>query len=310
MSLKHSLLALLVMLLWGVNFVVIDEGLDDVPPLLFLAIRFVLVAFPLVLVVPRPAVGWRTVVAVGTFMSLGQFSLLYVALDLGMPAGLASLVLQAQVIFTIVIAAAVLRELPSRRQVVGATIGTLGLALVVVAHGATAPVVPVLVMLGAALSWATGNVVARRAGVQSGFSLVVWSALVVPVPALVLSLLIDGGDEVGRALTHLSGTAIASTAYTAIGASLIGYGIWNSLLARYPAGAVVPFVLLVPVIGIAAAWVVQDEVPTTLEVVGGVVMLAGVAAATISRSRRVAPVVTPGGRRGPSSRAGTPSRSR
>lgn len=283
MSLKHSLLAVLVALLWGLNFVVIDEGLDGVPPLLFLAMRFVFVAFPLVFFVPRPAAGWRAVVAVGTFMSLGQFSLLYIALDIGMPAGLASLVLQAQVIFTILIATVVLRERPSGRQITGATIGTAGLVLVVVAYGASAPVIPVLVMLGAALSWATGNVITRHAGISSGFSLVVWSALVVPVPAFVLSLVVDGGDEIGRAVTNLSGAAIASTAYTVLGASLLGYGIFNSLLARYPAGAVVPFILLVPVVGIATAWLVQGEVPSGLEIVGGVVMLVGVAAATISR---------------------------
>lgn len=289
MSLKHSLLAVGVMVIWGANFVVIDEGLQDVPPLLFLAMRFVFVAFPLVLFVPLPKAGWRSVVAVGMFMSLGQFSLLYIALHLGMPAGLASLVLQAQVIFTIVLAALVIKEAPSPKQIAGAVIGTTGLVLVVIAHGATAPVVPVIVMLGAAMSWAIGNVVARRAGVSSGFSLVVWSALVVPLPALGLSLLVDGGDEVGRALTHLSGTAIASTAFTAFGASLLGYGIFNSLLARYPASAVVPFVLLVPVFGIASAWIVQAEVPTVLELLGGVVMLAGVAAATITR-RRVVPI--------------------
>lgn len=285
MSPKHSMLAVLVMLIWGANFVVIDEGLADVPPLLFLALRFTFVALPLVFFVPLPRAGWRTVVAIGSFMSLGQFSLLYLALHLGMPAGLASLVLQAQVIFTIVIAAVVLKEPPSRRQVVGATIGTAGLALVVIAHGASAPVVPLIVMLGAATSWAIGNVIARRAGIASGFSLVVWSALVVPLPALGLSLLVDGGDEVGRALTHLSVTAIASTAYTAVGASLLGYGIFNSLLARYPASAVVPFVLLVPIVGIATAWIVQDEVPSELELIGGAVMLAGVAAATINRRR-------------------------
>jgi O-acetylserine/cysteine efflux transporter len=308
MSLKHSLLAILVMLIWGLNFVVIDEGLDDVPPLLFLAIRFVLVAFPLVFFVPRPQASWQIVIAIGTFMSLAQFSLLYISLDLGMPAGLASLVLQAQVIFTIVIATVVIKEAPSRRQVVGATIGTVGLGVVVAAHGASAPVVPMLVLLGAALSWATGNVIARHAGIQSGFSLVVWSALVVPVPALLLSLAVDGGHEVGRAVTGLSGVAIASTAYTAIGASLIGYGIWNSLLARYPASAVVPFVLLVPVIGIAAAWLVQDEVPTLLEIGGGVVMLAGVAVATISR--RAATAVRPEERREPSETAGSASPTR
>lgn len=288
MSPRHSLLALTVMVIWGANFVVIDAGLDGVPPLLFLAMRFLLVALPLVFFVPRPQATWQQVVAVGTFMSLGQFSLLYISLDLGMPAGLASLVLQAQVIFTIVIAAVVIKEPPTRRQLVGATLGTIGLVLVVVAHGASAPILPLIVLLGAALSWATGNVIARSAGIASGFSLVVWSALVVPIPALVLSLLVDGPDEIATAMTHLSGAAIASTAYTAIGASLIGYGIWNTLLARYPASAVVPYVLLVPVIGIATAWIVQDEVPTGLEIVGGAVMLTGVAVATISRSRRPA----------------------
>jgi O-acetylserine/cysteine efflux transporter len=291
MSPKHSMLAVLVMLIWGANFVVIDEGLADVPPLLFLAMRFTFVALPLVFFVPLPRAGWRNVVAIGSFMSLGQFSLLYLALHLGMPAGLASLVLQAQVIFTIVIAAIVLKEPPTGRQVAGATIGTAGLALVVIAHGVSAPVVPLIVMLGAATSWAIGNVIARRAGIASGFSLVVWSALVVPLPALGLSLLVDGSDEVGRALTHLSVTAIASTAYTAIGASLLGYGIFNSLLARYPASAVVPFVLLVPIVGIATAWIVQDEVPSALELIGGAVMLAGVAAATITRRGPVRPEV-------------------
>jgi O-acetylserine/cysteine efflux transporter len=281
MSLRHSLLAVLVMVIWGANFVVIDEGLADVPPLLFLAMRFTFVVVPLVFFVPRPAEPWRVVVAVGVFMSLGQFSFLYLALDLGMPAGLASLLLQAQVILTIVIATAVLRERPTRRQIVGAVVGTAGLVTVVIAHGSTAPILPVLVMLGAAISWAIGNVISRSAGVASGFSLVVWSALVVPLPALGLSLLVDGGDEVGRALTHLSGVAIASTVYTALGASLLGYAIWNNLLARYPASAVVPFVLLVPVVGIGAAWLVQNEVPTVLECLGGAVMLAGVATATI-----------------------------
>lgn len=290
MPLKHSLLAVVVMILWGGNFVVIDEGLADVPPLLFLALRFVLVAFPMILLVGRPAAGWRAVVGVGAFMSLGQFSLLYVALALGLPAGLASLLLQAQVIFTIGIAAIVLRERPSRRQALGAAIGTAGLATVALAHGSAAPVVPLLVILGAALSWAIGNVVSRAAGVASGLSLVVWSALVVPLPALAVSLLVDGPDEVGRALASLSGVAVASTLYTAIGASLVGYGIWNSLLARHPAGAVVPFVLLVPPLGIAAAWLVQGEVPTGLELAGGAVMLVGVATATISRRAREVPL--------------------
>lgn len=283
MSPKHSLLAVLVAVVWGVNFVVIDEGLAGVPPLLLVAIRFTFVALPLVFFVPRPTSGWRTVLAIGGFMSLGQFSLLYLGMHLGMPAGLASLVLQAQVVFTMVIARLALGERSTRRQIAGALVGMVGLAVVAVAHGANAPVVPLLVTLAAGLSWAIGNVVSRRARVTSGLSLVVWSALVVPVPALALSLALDGPDRVGHTVAHLPAAAVLSTLYTVLGASLLGYVVWNSLLARYPAGAVVPYVLLVPPVGILAAWLVEGEQPTTLELVGGTVMLAGVAAATITR---------------------------
>ncbi|WP_019144160.1 EamA family transporter [Aeromicrobium massiliense] len=285
MSPRHSLLAVLVALVWGLNFVVIDAGLQDVPPLLFLAFRFVLVAFPLVLLVPRPG-PWRDVLVIGAFMSLGQFSLLYVALDLGMPAGLASLVLQAQVMFTVVIAAVALGERSTAQQVVGVGVGTVGLLVVALAHGLRAPVLPLLVTIGAALSWAIGNVAARRARMASGLGLVAWSALVVPVPALALSLVVDGPAEVGDAIAGLGWTAVLSTAYTVVFASLFGYVVWNGLLARYPAGAVVPFILLVPVVGILAAWLVQDEVPTALETAGGLVMLSGVAIASVRLRRR------------------------
>lgn len=285
MSPRHSLLAVLVALVWGLNFVVIDAGLQDVPPLLFLAFRFVLVAFPLVLLVPRPG-PWKDVLVIGAFMSLGQFSLLYVALDLGMPAGLASLVLQAQVMFTVVIAAVALGERSTTQQVVGVAVGTVGLLVVALAHGLRAPVLPLLVTIGAALSWAIGNVAARRARMASGLGLVAWSALVVPLPALALSAVVDGPGEMGDAIAGLGWTAVLSTAYTVVFASLFGYVVWNGLLARYPAGAVVPFILLVPVVGILAAWLVQDEVPTVLETAGGLVMLSGVAIASVRLRRR------------------------
>ncbi len=280
------MLALVVALIWGLNFVVIDEGIDGMPPLLFVALRFVLVAIPAVFFVRPPKIGWRNIVIIGAFLSFGQFALLYLALHLGMPAGLASLLLQTQVILTVVIAAGVLGERPSIRQLIGVIVGTIGLGVVIVGHSIVAPWVPLIITLGAALSWAIGNVLSRRAKVASGLSLVVWSALVVPLPSAALAVLLDGPDAVGYALTHLSVVSLLSTLYTAVAASLIGYGIWNSLMARYPTSAVVPFTLLVPVIGIAAAWVVQGEVPTVTEILGGIVMLAGLATAVITTGRK------------------------
>src|SRR4051794_12819715 len=117
MTSRDRALAVLVPVIWGFNFVVIEWGMHDVPPLVFVALRFAAVVVPAVFLVPRPKASWRTVVLVGVFMSLGQFGFLYTSMDLGMPPGLAALVLQAQVLFTVLIAAFWLRELPTGRQV-------------------------------------------------------------------------------------------------------------------------------------------------------------------------------------------------
>lgn len=278
---RHTLLALVVVLVWGLNFVAIDEGQADVPPLVFLALRFVLVCVPAVFFIKPPKIGWKNIVMIGLFLSLIQFSLLYLALSLGMPAGLASLLLQTQVILSVVVSAAVLRERPTKKQLSGVLIGMAGLAIVVVGYGDGAPWLPLLLTLGAALSWAVGNVLSRKAKAASGLSLVVWSGLVVPLPALALAMVVDSPPVVWHALTHLTPTALLGTLYTAVAASLIGYGIWNSLLARYPTNAVAPYTLLVPIIGILAAWALQGEQPTLTQIVGGTVMLAGLAAAVI-----------------------------
>lgn len=284
MTTKHTLLALLVVTIWGMNFVVIDAGLADVPPLVFLALRFLVVALPAVFFIKPPPIGWRNILAIGAVLSLGQFTLLYVALALGMPPGLASLLLQTQVLMTVGISALVLREKPTRRQLVGTIVGTGGLAVVIVGHSYAAPWLPIVVALASALAWSVGNVLARRAKAASGLSLVVWSGLVVPLPSLALAMVMDSPAVVLDSLVALSGTAILSTIYTAVASSLIGYGIWNSLLARYPTSAITPFTLLIPPVGIVSAWLVQGEAVTVTEFIGGVIMLAGLTAAVVVRN--------------------------
>ena len=275
-------------MLWGLNFVAIDIGLhadgQEVPPLLFVALRFVLVVFPLIFFIRKPDVGWKAIIGVGLFMSAGQFGLLYLALALGMPAGLASLVLQAQVLLTVLLAAGFLGERPSRRQLAGVVLGVAGLAVVAVGRSAVAPLLPLIIVLGAALSWAAGNVIARKAKAASGLGLVVWSGAVVPLPLAGLSLLVDGPGAVFGTLANLQLPTILSALYTAAFGSLVGYGIWNRLLASHPSSAVVPFTLLVPVVGMTAAWLVLGEVPTLPELAGGFLLLGGVAIAVLTRT--------------------------
>lgn len=281
------LLACAVATVWGFNFVVIEWGRGDVPPLLFVALRFVVVLVPLVLVLPRPDLPWRVLLGIGALLSLGQFGFLYVAMAAGLAPGLAALVLQAQVIVTVLGAAAVLGERPRRAQWLGVLLGVLGLVVVGLARGGAAPLVGLGLCLLGATSWGAGNVLTRRSGAQGGLPLVVWSSLVVPVPALGLSLLVDGPRGVLDGLAAIDGRAIASTLYTAVLASLVGYGVFSRLLSKHPAGEVAPYALLAPPVAMASAWLVFDQAPTPGEAVGAALVIGGVALA--SRSRRPTP---------------------
>jgi O-acetylserine/cysteine efflux transporter len=285
---RDTSLAVLVAALWGFNFVVIDWGMGSVPPLLFAAIRFAVVAVPACFLVPRPAVPFRTVAAVGAFMSLGQFGLLYLSMHLGMPPGLAALVLQAQVVFTIAIAAAVLRERPSRAQVGGVALGVAGLAVVGAGIGGKITLLALALCLLAGLSWGIGNVVSRASKAPGGLALTVWSATVVPVPLLGLSLLIDGPAAVGRGFAAFGWHGTLSTLYTAGLCSLVGYAIFNRLLSRYPSGQVVPWVLLAPVVAMASSWALRGETPGQAELAGAALLVIGVLVAQDTiRVRRV-----------------------
>lgn len=277
MTTRDRVLALLVVLVWGMNFVAIDLGLQGVPPLVFVGLRFILVAFPALLFVPRPSSRFRDVLVLGTFISVGQFGLLYSSIALGMPPGLASLVLQAQAAFTVVLGIVVLREHPRPAQVAGVGLGLVGLAVIAGGRGGAVPGLALALCVAAALSWACGNIAARRCRGDSGLSLTVWSGLVVPVPMFALSLLVDGPQVVGHALTHLTAVNWLSTAYTAGLASLFGYAVWNGLLGRHRVAEVAPFTLLVPVVGMTTAALAQGERPSLLAVVGGALLVAGVA---------------------------------
>lgn len=277
----HYLLALLVVVLWGVNFIFIDFGLRDWPPLLLVAARFTLVVIPAIFFVKYPRGSFRRILLIGVFMSAGQFGLLYTAMFLGLPAGLTSIVIQIQAAFTVLVAALVLKEFPSRRQIVGILIGLSGLCAIGLSLQASVPIIAFLVALAASLSWAIGNVIAR--GVKkgtNGVQMTVWSAIVVPVPLFALSVLVDGPAEVTHALAHPTWGVVASVVYTAGCASLVGYVIWNSLLARFPASQVAPFSLLVPLVGVLSAWIVLGDRPTAPELIGGALLLLGVAVTT------------------------------
>ncbi len=260
MPLNHLLLALAVVFVWGTNFVVIRWGLDGgLPPFLFATLRFALSALPWLLFMPRPAVPWSKLAWFGVLLGVGQFGLLYLAIQGHISPGLASLVIQLQVFFTIGLSLLLLKERVRAFQVVGLLMALGGLALIALNLGAQVTWLGLGLVLAAAFFWACANLVAKSAGRVNMLHFVVWSSAFAVPPLLLLSLLIDGPVAIGHALQAASAATWATVLWQALGNSLFGYGAWNWLLARHPAATVAPMALLVPLFGMGASALLLGE---------------------------------------------------
>jgi len=275
MPARHILLALLVTVIWGLNFVVIKVGVGTVPPLLLSALRFAFAAVPAIFFLPRPAADWRIVTGYGFILGVVKFGLLFTAIAVGMPAGLASLVLQAQAFFTILFAALVLKEKPGPHQFLGGVVACLGLVLIGWPRLTGSEMVPFLLTVAAAAAWGVANIVSKRAGRIDMLGFIVWASLVPPIPLLVLSFWIEGWDRMSTALSHLDMTGIGAVAYLAYPTTVIGFGIWGFLMSRHTAATVAPFSLLVPMTGIACASLILGERMLPIEALGGAVIILG-----------------------------------
>ena len=275
MTPKDLLLALLVIVVWGLNFVVIKVGLHGMPPMLMGALRFMLAAFPAILFVRRPQVPLRWMLAYGMTISLGQFAFLFYAMYVGMPAGLASLVLQSQAFFTLFFAALFLGERLRGSNLFGLLVAASGLVLIGLQGGQAMTLAGFALTIAAASMWALGNVVTRKLGKVNLVGLVVWGSLIPPLPFLALSLWLEGPELISQSLRTLSLDSLLVLAYLAFGATILGYGLWSRLLSLYPASQVAPFSLLVPVVGISSSALLLGERLGGLQMVGAALVMAG-----------------------------------
>ena len=304
MPIRHRLLAVAVAALWGVNFLAIHASLAQFPPFFLVALRFLLIAVPTVILVPRPKVPLRWLIGYGVGFGVVQFTFLYWGMAAGMPTGLSSLVLQASAPFTLALGALLLGEAVRGRQWLGIGIAVAGMVLVGVSRAQAVSVLPFLLVLVGGLGWAFGNLASRLAQPPNPLHLTLWMSVVVPVPMLALSLVAEGPARITASLAGAFGPgavpAWVGLAYTCVIGTVVGSGIWTWLLARHPAGVVAPFSMLVPVFGILAAALVLGERPTWLELLGGLIVFCGVliGARRVRTEPAVAqPVAVPGSTR-------------
>jgi O-acetylserine/cysteine efflux transporter len=287
MSRRDWILTLLVVLVWGANFTVIKIGLGSMPPMLLAAIRYFFVAFPAIFIVKRPNINWRYFLGYGLTIGVGQFSCLNYAIHIGMPAGLASIVLQSSSFITILMATLIFKEVMKARQIAGLIISLSGLILIGITTGRfgnqAIPTASLFLIVLSAFFWSVSTMIVKSALNQANangvhldtFGIVVWSAIVSPLPLIGFSLMMDRPQVLLDTLLHLNATAIISILFLAWISTLFGAGVWNYLLSRYETGRVAPLSLLVPAAGLLTARIFLAEQLNGLQWAGSLVIIIG-----------------------------------
>jgi len=275
MTLIDILIALLVVTIWGFNFVVIKLGLQGLPPILFTALRFIFAALPLVFFIKRPAIPWKLIIGYGMFQFAFQFALLFTGIKLGFPPGLASLVIQLQAFFTIGLAVIVLQERPLLTQLMGAMIALSGMALVAMHLEEKATIIGFLLVITAGFCWGVANVITKKMGRVNTLALVVWASLVASPPLILTSWIVEGADSWARAISQLNWLSVGAVLFQSYPNTIFGFGIWSMLMRKYHTATVAPFSLLVPVSGMISASIVLDEPLQWWKVTAGLLVLLG-----------------------------------
>ena len=286
MSLRDILLALLVVVILGANFVAVKVGVSQSPPLFLTALRFFFAAIPAVFIVKPPRVPVSLVLSFGFVVGVLQFGLLFTAVNLGMPAGLSSLVIQMQVFFTVGIACFLFGERPSLLQLTGGVAGATGIAVIGLFQAGTSSLLPLLLVLLAALCWGIANILTKAAGRVDPLSFVAWSSLVAPLPLFLLSFIFEDRAAIEALIAHPNWTFVAAVCFLAYPTTLVALPLWTGLLGRYPAPKIAPFGFLVPVAGILATHVILGEHFGVADAAGSILVLVGLILNLLGSSRR------------------------
>lgn len=275
MPIFHLLLILLVVLIWGMNFIFVKIGLDEMSPLLLCALRFFLASIPAVFFIKPPKAPFKIVASYGLVMFGLQFSLIFMGMYVGMTPGMASLIMQVQVFFSMFFAVFFLGEQPSLGQIVGALVSFSGIALVAMHFDASVSLLGFVLTLGAAAAWGVGNLITKKVKVDNLMSLVVWGSFVACLPMFLLSLALEGFQNFVTSYERLSWMGIGAILYIVYVSTWVGYGVWNWLISRYPIGMIVPFSLLIPVVGILGSGFFLGEAFQAWKLVAGSLVIGG-----------------------------------
>ncbi|NMB28064.1 MAG: EamA family transporter [Tissierellia bacterium] len=287
MKKKDIMLALLVVIVWGANFTVIKLGLDGVPSMLLVSLRYLIVALPAVFFIKRPNLEWKYIVLYGLTVGVGQFSCLFYAMEMGMPASLASIIVQLQAFISPFFAWIFLKEKLKTKQIIGFLVAAVGLFVIGMASGTSGvtkiPIKVFILTIFAPIFWALSNIIVSfvsQKAIANGekldmLGLIVWSSLIPPLPVLVFALMLDTPQTLIGAITNLNAISVFAILYLSFGATLFGYGMWSQLIAKHSIGEIAPLSLLVPITGLLTARIVLSEQLSKMQWLGVIIILIG-----------------------------------
>ena len=275
MPFSHLLLVLLVILVWGLNFIFVKLGLVEMSPLFLCSLRFLLASLPAIFFIKPPAVPFKQIALYGIVMFAMQFGFVFCGMNVGMTPGMASLLMQVQVFFTMIFAVIFLGERPRAGQVIGALVSFSGICLVAMHFDTNISLLGFLLILAAAASWGVGNLMTKKIKTSNFMALVVWGSFAACLPMFLLSLLIEGPAAIATSYHQISWKGLGALFYIVYISTWVGYGIWGWVLNRYPVGVVVPFTLLIPVVGILSSVLILDEPFQLWKLVAGLLVISG-----------------------------------
>lgn len=293
MARKDLGLVVLVMLIWGFNFSMIKMGVTDVDPLLVVAARFALAVFPIIFFIPKPNVSWRYLFSYGVVFGVGVWGMASWSITAGVSSGMTSVLLQSNVLFSILVGVLVYKESMSRNKAIGSVLAMAGLVISIIGTQGNITPFGLALVLMASISWPIVSMIVKKANVKQVFAFNVWGMLFAPLPLVGLSIGLNGTDVLAQAYLAWDGSTTVAVLFQAYPTTLFGYWLWNRMLLKYPMSTVVPLNLLVPVFGVLSGWLIYDEVLSVTQIAASCVFLAGILLITLKpKAARTVPAKT------------------
>lgn len=290
MTNKDFIIAILITFMWGVNFSFIKLGLASLDPFMLAGLRFFLCAIPLVFFIKKPDVKFIYIVSYGLFFGVGLWGILYLGMHFGISAGVASIVLQLGVFFTVILSYFILKEKIDIYNKIGFILALSGILLVFLVTDGTVTLLGMLFVILSAVSWAILNIIIKKANTKDVFAFLIWSTLFPPIPLFLLAYFMQGDIVFINFFENIDTNAIISIVFQVYPTTILGYWVWNSLLTKYPVSIVSPLSLLIPIFGLLGSFVLFNEEIGIYKIVASLIILLGLVINTFGNRMFIAKV--------------------